>query len=93
MIESVCVCVVLNLTLIDLPGMTKVPIGDQPADIETQIRNMLMEFITRDTCLILAVSPANTDLANSDALKIAREVDPQGEHRFGLDLRSCFLSS
>ncbi|MBL8000087.1 MAG: dynamin family protein [Candidatus Kapabacteria bacterium] len=58
--------------------MTKVPIGDQPADIETQIRNMLMEFITRDTCLILAVSPANTDLANSDALKIAREVDPQG---------------
>lgn len=74
----VCVCVVLNLTLIDLPGMTKVPIGDQPADIEMQIRNMLMEFITRDTCLILAVSPANTDLANSDALKIAREVDPQG---------------
>lgn len=68
----------LNLTLIDLPGMTKVPIGDQPADIEMQIRNMLMEFITRDTCLILAVSPANTDLANSDALKIAREVDPQG---------------
>ena len=71
---------VLNLTLIDLPGMTKVPIGDQPADIEQQIRNMLMEFITRESCLVLAVSPANTDLANSDALKIAREVDPQGEN-------------
>lgn len=69
---------VLNLTLIDLPGMTKVPVGDQPPDIEVQIRNMLLEFISRENCLILAVSPANTDLANSDALKIAKEVDPQG---------------
>ena len=69
---------VLNLTLIDLPGMTKVPVGDQPADIEAQIRGMLMEFISKDACLILAVSPANTDLANSDALKIAKEVDAQG---------------
>ncbi|WAR30354.1 DYN1-like protein [Mya arenaria] len=69
---------VLNLTLIDLPGMTKVPVGDQPIDIEQQIRGMLMEFIVKDSCLILAVSPANTDLANSDALKIAKEVDPGG---------------
>ena len=60
--------------------MTKVPVGDQPADIEMQIRSMLMEFITKDSCLILAVSPANSDLANSDALKIAKEVDPQGRH-------------
>uniref|UniRef100_A0AAY4BYZ4 Dynamin-2 n=1 Tax=Denticeps clupeoides TaxID=299321 RepID=A0AAY4BYZ4_9TELE len=69
---------VLNLTLIDLPGMTKVPVGDQPVDIEHQIRDMLMQFITKESCLILAVTPANTDLANSDALKIAKEVDPQG---------------
>lgn len=70
---------VLNLTLVDLPGMTKVPVGDQPADIEHQIRDMLMQFVTKDNCLLLAVSPANSDLANSDALKIAKEVDPQGE--------------
>lgn len=68
----------MNLTLIDLPGLTKVPIGDQPIDIEAQIRNMIMQFIKRDSCLILAVTPANTDLANSDALKLAKEVDPQG---------------
>lgn len=68
----------MNLTLIDLPGLTKVPIGDQPADIEAQIRGMIMQFIKRDSCLILAVTPANTDLANSDALKLAKEVDPQG---------------
>uniref|UniRef100_A0A8C4FAB5 Interferon-induced GTP-binding protein Mx n=1 Tax=Dicentrarchus labrax TaxID=13489 RepID=A0A8C4FAB5_DICLA len=69
---------VLNLTLIDLPGITKVPVGDQPVDIEQQIREMIMQFITRESCLILAVTPANTDLANSDALKLAKDVDPQG---------------
>ena len=71
---------VLNLTLIDLPGMTKIAVGDQPQDIEMQIRDMLLQFITKPNCLILAVTPANTDLANSDALKIAREVDPQGRY-------------
>lgn len=76
--------VVLNLTLIDLPGMTKVPVGDQPPDIETQIRNMIIEFIERDSCLILAVSPANSDLANSDALKLAKEYDPQGLRTIGV---------
>ncbi|CAF89481.1 unnamed protein product [Tetraodon nigroviridis] len=75
---------VLNLTLVDLPGMTKVPVGDQPPDIEHQIRDMIMQFVTKDNCLLLAVSPANSDLANSDALKIAKEVDPQGLRTIGV---------
>uniref|UniRef100_A0A8C3IPS2 dynamin GTPase n=1 Tax=Chrysemys picta bellii TaxID=8478 RepID=A0A8C3IPS2_CHRPI len=75
---------VLSLTLVDLPGMTKVPVGDQPLDIEFQIREMLMQFVTKENCLILAVSPANSDLANSDALKIAKEVDPQGQRTIGV---------
>ncbi|MBN3278017.1 DYN1 protein, partial [Polyodon spathula] len=75
---------VLNLTLVDLPGMTKVPVGDQPPDIEHQIRDMIMQFVTKENCLCLAVSPANSDLANSDALKIAKEVDPQGQRTIGV---------
>ncbi|KAL1508860.1 hypothetical protein ABEB36_003686 [Hypothenemus hampei] len=75
---------VLNLTLIDLPGMTKIPIGDQPPDIEIQIRKMILDYIKRDSCLILAVTPANTDLANSDALQIAKEVDPKGFRTIGV---------
>ncbi|XP_048004511.1 dynamin isoform X2 [Leguminivora glycinivorella] len=75
---------VLNLTLIDLPGLTKVPIGDQPVDIEAQIKGMIFQFIRRESCLILAVTPANTDLANSDALKLAKEVDPQGLRTIGV---------
>nr|XP_033781414.1 dynamin-2 isoform X6 [Geotrypetes seraphini] len=75
---------VLNLTLIDLPGITKVPVGDQPQDIEYQIKDMILQFITRESCLILAVTPANMDLANSDALKLAKEVDPQGLRTIGV---------
>ncbi|KAJ8937713.1 hypothetical protein NQ318_015456, partial [Aromia moschata] len=74
----------LNLTLIDLPGMTKIAIGDQPQDIEHQIRAMILQYIKRESCLILAITPANTDLANSDALQIAREVDPQGFRTIGV---------
>uniref|UniRef100_A0A8B9KBN7 Si:dkey-32e23.4 n=1 Tax=Astyanax mexicanus TaxID=7994 RepID=A0A8B9KBN7_ASTMX len=69
---------VLNLTLVDLPGITKVPVGDQPEDIETQVQEMILSFISNPNSLILCVSPANSDLATSDALKLAREVDPDG---------------
>ncbi|XP_040926300.1 dynamin 3a isoform X2 [Betta splendens] len=75
---------VLNLTLVDLPGITKVPVGDQPADIEYQIRDMIMQYICNENCLILAVSPANADLATSDALKLAKDVDPQGQRTIGV---------
>lgn len=75
---------VLNLTLIDLPGLTKVPVGNQPVDIEHQIREMILTFIRRENCLILAVTPANQDLATSDALKLAKEVDPDGLRTIGV---------
>lgn len=75
---------VLNLTLVDLPGMTKVPVGDQPADIEHQIREMVLQFIRKENCLILAVTSANQDLATSDALKLAKEVDPEGLRTIGV---------
>uniref|UniRef100_K3XBJ4 Dynamin-type G domain-containing protein n=1 Tax=Globisporangium ultimum (strain ATCC 200006 / CBS 805.95 / DAOM BR144) TaxID=431595 RepID=K3XBJ4_GLOUD len=75
---------VLNLTLVDLPGVTKVPVGDQPVDIEEQIRDMCVEFISNPNSIILAVTPANSDLANSDALKLAREIDPEGQRTIGV---------
>lgn len=70
---------VLNLTLIDLPGITRVPVGDQPEDIEKRIREMIEEYISNPKCIILAVHAANTDLATSEALKLAREIDPNGK--------------
>ncbi|ODV70272.1 hypothetical protein HYPBUDRAFT_133415 [Hyphopichia burtonii NRRL Y-1933] len=75
---------VLNLTLVDLPGLTKIPIGDQPTDIERQTRNLILEYISKPNCIILAVSPANVDLVNSESLKLARQVDPMGKRTVGI---------
>ncbi|KAL8666223.1 MAG: hypothetical protein Q9168_007537 [Polycauliona sp. 1 TL-2023] len=75
---------VLTLTLVDLPGLTKVPVGDQPRDIEKQIKDMVLKQIQKPNAIILAVTAANTDLANSDGLKLAREVDPEGQRTIGV---------
>lgn len=75
---------VLTLTLVDLPGLTRVPVGDQPRDIERQIKDMILKFITKSNAIILAVTAANIDLANSDGLKLAREVDPEGQRTIGV---------
>ncbi|KAL6650730.1 hypothetical protein ACP70R_009655 [Stipagrostis hirtigluma subsp. patula] len=75
---------VLDITLVDLPGITRVPVGDQPSDIESRIRTMIMQYIKHPSCIILAVSPANADLANSDALQLARLADPAGSRTIGV---------
>ena len=45
---------------------------------------MILEYIRSENAIILAVSPANADLANSDALKLARKVDPDGLRTLGV---------
>ncbi|XP_023004964.1 dynamin-related protein 5A isoform X3 [Cucurbita maxima] len=75
---------VVNLTLIDLPGLTKVAVEGQSDSIVQDIENMVRSFIEKPNCIILAISPANQDLATSDAIKISREVDPKGERTFGV---------
>ena len=58
--------------MVDLPGLTKVAVGDQPEDIEGQIRELLLKYIVNPNSIILAVSPANADMATSESLKMAR---------------------
>lgn len=70
------------ITLIN--SKLKVPVGDQPKDIEKQIREMILKYITKPNAIILAVTAANTDLANSDGLNLAREVDPEGMRTIGV---------
>ncbi|KAG2539258.1 hypothetical protein PVAP13_9NG468400 [Panicum virgatum] len=75
---------VVNLTLIDLPGLTKVAIEGQPESIVQDIENMVRSYVDKPNCIILAISPANQDIATSDAIKLARDVDPTGERTFGV---------
>ena len=71
---------VLNITLVQFPGINKVPVGDQPSDIEARIRTMILSYIKHETCIILAVSPTNADLSNSDVLQMSRIVDLDGKY-------------
>ncbi|KAM6557432.1 hypothetical protein CsatB_004451 [Cannabis sativa] len=75
---------VVNLTLIDLPGLTKVAVEGQPESIVKDIENMVRSYVEKPNCIILAITPANQDIATSDAIKLAREVDPTGDRTFGV---------
>nr|GEW03650.1 dynamin-like protein [Tanacetum cinerariifolium] len=77
---------VVNLTLVDLPGLTKVAVDGQSDSIVQDIEDMLRTYIQKPNCIILAISPANQDLATSDAIKMSREVDPKGQN---LELKRC----
>ncbi|KAK2991220.1 hypothetical protein RJ640_026425 [Escallonia rubra] len=75
---------VVNLTVIDLPGLTKVAVEGQIETIVEDIEHMVRSYVEKPNCIILAISPANQDIATSDAIKLAREVDPTGERTFGV---------
>ena len=72
-----------GLSMVDMPGLTKVPIDGQPKSIVTELENMARDYVKHENVIILAVTPANADLATSDALRLAREVDPTGERTIG----------
>ena len=57
---------------------TQVPVGQQPPDIEKQIKRMIMTYITNPQSIILAVTAANVDMATSEAIQMAQQVDPEG---------------
>lgn len=45
---------------------------------------MISEYIAKPNSIVLAVSPANVDIVNSEALKLARHVDPLGRRTIGV---------
>ncbi|KAI4877134.1 hypothetical protein NFI96_026488, partial [Prochilodus magdalenae] len=69
---------VCDLTLIDLPGITRVPVKGQPEDIGDQIRNLILKFIEKKETINLVVVPCNVDIATTEALRMAQGVDPNG---------------
>ncbi|NXH45079.1 MX protein, partial [Dicaeum eximium] len=73
-----------DLTLIDLPGIARVAVGDQPKDIGDQIRRLLKRIIGCKETVNLVVVPCNVDIATTEALKMAQEVDPAGERTIGI---------
>lgn len=75
---------VLNLTLVDLPGLVMNAVGDQPKDIDRQIKEMVSRYVSPKNTIMLAISPANTDLATSQSLRLAKQLDPDGVRTVGV---------
>ncbi|KAJ6621430.1 hypothetical protein lerEdw1_014883 [Lerista edwardsae] len=73
-----------DLTLIDLPGIARVAVGDQPKDIGQQIIALIKKYINKQQTINLVVVPSNVDIATTEALKMAQEVDPKGERTLGI---------
>jgi dynamin 1-like protein len=63
-----------DLSLVDLPGITKVPVkgSDHPENIEEITTNLCRKYIKNERTIILCVVQANVDVSTSDAIKLAR---------------------
>ncbi|XP_041837169.1 interferon-induced GTP-binding protein Mx-like [Melanotaenia boesemani] len=73
-----------DLTLIDLPGITRVAVKGQPDNIGEQIKGLIRKFISKQETISLVVVPCNVDIATTEALKMAQEVDFDGERTLGI---------
>ncbi|KAM8906606.1 interferon-induced GTP-binding protein Mx1 [Lycaon pictus] len=73
-----------DLTLIDLPGITRVAVGNQPADIGRQTKQLIRKYILKQETINLVVVPCNVDIATTEALSMAQEVDPEGDRTIGI---------
>ncbi|XP_058734092.1 dynamin-related protein 4C-like [Vicia villosa] len=67
-----------DLTMVDLPGITRVPVHGQPDNICDQIKDMIMEYITPPESIILNVISANVDFATCESIRMSQTVDKTG---------------
>lgn len=84
---------VRNLTLIDLPGIARNPIADQPKDILKQTTDLIRHFIKQEESVILCVFPANVDVATVESFRLAGEVDPDGIRTIGVITKADLATS
>ncbi|CAF0933267.1 unnamed protein product [Rotaria sordida] len=79
---------VRDLTVVDLPGIARNPIADQPQDIHKQTTNLIRQFIRQEGSVILCVFPANVDIATVESFTLAREFDSEGSRTIGVITKS-----
>ncbi|KAK9912604.1 hypothetical protein M0R45_036460 [Rubus argutus] len=68
-----------DLTMVDLPGITRVPINGQPEDIYEQIKEMIMEYIKPEQSIILNVLSATVDFTTCESIRMSQTVDKSGD--------------
>ena len=75
---------VLNLTLIDLPGLVRTVTEGQNPQVIVEVNNLIEAYLAQSRTIILAVVPSNVDVATVDILERAQNVDPTGERTIGV---------
>ncbi|CAM8931554.1 unnamed protein product [Rhodiola kirilowii] len=68
-----------DLTMVDLPGITRVPVQGQPDDIYEQISNIIMEYIKPEETIILNVLSAAVDFPTCESIRMSQQVDKSGQ--------------
>ncbi|XP_068307174.1 dynamin-related protein 4C-like isoform X2 [Pyrus communis] len=68
-----------DLTMVDLPGITRVPVHGQPENIYDQIKDMIMEYIKPEESIILNVLSATVDFTTCESIRMSQSVDKTGE--------------
>ncbi|KAL6649618.1 hypothetical protein ACP70R_013842 [Stipagrostis hirtigluma subsp. patula] len=68
-----------DLTLVDLPGITRVPVQGQPEDIYDQIARIIKEYISPKESIILNVLSATVDFPTCESIRMSQQVDRTGE--------------
>ncbi|KAK8531695.1 hypothetical protein V6N13_131055 [Hibiscus sabdariffa] len=68
-----------DLTMVDLPGITRVPVHGQPGNIYEQIRDIIMQYITPKESIILNVLSATVDFSTCESIRMSQQVDKTGE--------------
>ncbi|KAI3975479.1 hypothetical protein MKX01_038748 [Papaver californicum] len=70
-----------DLTTIDLPGITWVPVDGRTEDIYEQINNIIMEYIVPKESIILNVLSAGVDFPTCETLAVVTKVDKSQKGR------------
>lgn len=68
-----------DLTMVDLPGITRVAVHGQPDNIYEQISSIIKEYITPQESIILNVLSAAVDFPTCESIRMSQQVDRTGE--------------
>ncbi|KMZ68403.1 Dynamin-related protein 4C [Zostera marina] len=77
-----------DLTMVDLPGITRVPVHGQPEDIYDQIHAIIMEYISPKESIVLNVLSATVDFPTCESIRMSQQVDRTGERTLAVVTKS-----
>ena len=74
-----------HLSVIDVPGIFRNTTAGVTTDTDMEVvRNMVTNYMKNPRSAILAVIPANVDIATQEILKMAEKCDTKGQRTLGV---------